>query len=48
MTSNPKSQSLPALPARGYAALVEGITGLLDEARRTSARAVNALMTGTY
>jgi predicted nuclease of restriction endonuclease-like (RecB) superfamily len=48
VTSRTKSQSLPAIPTPGYASLVAGITGLLDEARRTSARAVNALMTATY
>ncbi len=32
----------------GYGGLVGGIAALLVEARRTSARAVNALMTGTY
>ena len=48
MTSKTKSQSLPAVPTPGYASLVAGITGLLDEARRTSVRAVNALMTATY
>lgn len=35
-------------PAPAYDALVGGIAGLLEEARRTSARAVNALMTATY
>jgi predicted nuclease of restriction endonuclease-like (RecB) superfamily len=35
-------------PAPPYEALLGGIAGLLEEARRTSARAVNALMTATY
>jgi predicted nuclease of restriction endonuclease-like (RecB) superfamily len=48
VTSKKESQSLPAVPTPGYASLIAGITGLLDEARRTSARAVNALMTATY
>lgn len=34
--------------AAPYEALLGGITQLLEEARRTSARAVNALMTATY
>jgi predicted nuclease of restriction endonuclease-like (RecB) superfamily len=32
----------------GYADLVGGLTELLEEARRTSARSVNAVMTATY
>jgi len=48
VTGKTRPQSLPAVPTPGYASLVAGITGLLDEARRTSARAVNALMTATY
>ena len=35
-------------PAPAYDALLGEIAGLLEEARRTSARAVNALMTATY
>ena len=31
-----------------YAGLMDGISGLLESARRTSARAVNAVMTATY
>ena len=39
----------PLLPAlAGYSSLVGGIAELLETARRTSARAVNALMTATY
>jgi predicted nuclease of restriction endonuclease-like (RecB) superfamily len=34
--------------SRSYGALVGGIAGLLEAARRTSARAVNAVMTATY
>lgn len=33
---------------RGYEGLLGGIAGLLEEARRTVARTVNALMTATY
>ena len=32
----------------GYGSLVDRIAGLLESARRTSARAVNAVMTATY
>jgi len=35
-------------PAPAYDALLGEIAGLLEEARRTSARAINALMTATY
>lgn len=35
-------------PAARYSGLVEGIRELLDAARHSSARAVNALMTATY
>lgn len=42
-------ESGSALPAAApYDALVGGIAQLLEEARRTSARAANALMTATY
>jgi len=37
-----------ALNTGAYRDLVGGIAGLLEEARRTSARAVNAVMTTTY
>lgn len=40
-------KTAPPLAAR-YTGLVEGIRELLDAARRSSARAVNALMTATY
>lgn len=35
-------------PARNYDAILEGVVGLLQEARRVSARAVNAVITSTY
>jgi hypothetical protein len=38
----------PASMGAGYCDLVGSIAALLQEARRTSARAVNALMTATY
>jgi predicted nuclease of restriction endonuclease-like (RecB) superfamily len=37
-----------ALRSRSYDAMLNRVVGLIDEARRTSARAVNAIMTGTY
>lgn len=43
--TRPKSASPPA---PGYDAMLSGVAGLLEEARRTSARAVNAIMTATY
>ena len=45
------SRQAPALTEKAetaYSDLVGGIAGLLEEARRTSARAVNALLTATY
>ncbi len=42
-----RRESAPSPPTH-YAGLVEGIRDLLDAARRSSARAVNALMTATY
>jgi predicted nuclease of restriction endonuclease-like (RecB) superfamily len=38
----------PAVPERLYKALLKGVVSLLEEARRNSVRAVNALMTATY
>ena len=42
----------PKVPVRsvdpGYGALVAGISDLLDHARRSSARAVNGILTATY
>jgi len=43
-----RKTAIAARSAATYDALVGGIAGLLEEARRTSARAVNALMTATY
>jgi hypothetical protein len=46
MRKNPGSQ----LPAHdpGYGALVSGIADLLEQARRSAARAVNGILTATY
>jgi hypothetical protein len=35
-------------PSAGYSGLLDGVSDLLESARRASARAVNALMTATY
>ena len=35
-------------PKRNYGHLLDGLTDLLDEARRSTARAVNRVMTATY
>jgi len=43
----PKREAAPPQAAQ-YFGLVDGIRDLLHEARRSSARAVNALMTATY
>ncbi|MGH7984142.1 MAG: PDDEXK nuclease domain-containing protein [Candidatus Udaeobacter sp.] len=37
-----------ALRSRDYDAMLHRVVGLIDEARRTSARTVNAIMTATY
>ena len=37
-----------ALRSRDYDAMLDRVVRLIDEARRSSARAVNTLMTGTY
>jgi DUF1016 N-terminal domain len=36
------------VPGRNYGVLVSGITDLLAQARRTSARTVNGILTATY
>jgi predicted nuclease of restriction endonuclease-like (RecB) superfamily len=38
----------PAVRSRDYDAMLDRVIGLIDEARRTSTRAVNAIMTATY
>jgi len=43
-----RDAAIPTRPAPAYDVLLGAIAGLLEEARRTSARAVNALMTATY
>jgi len=39
--------AVPAVPS-GYGALVSGISGLLEHARHSAARAVNGILTATY
>ncbi len=49
MTTNKLHQTTaPSSPAPGYATMLSGVAGLLEEARRTSVRAVNTIMTATY
>ena len=44
-----KTKKTPTtLDLRGYDAVLADITKLLEAARRTSARTVNAIMTATY
>jgi predicted nuclease of restriction endonuclease-like (RecB) superfamily len=43
-----KSEIARRADAGSYRAILADVVGLLDEARRTSARAVNAIMTATY
>jgi hypothetical protein len=42
-----KTRSI-AVQSRDYNAMLNRVVGLIDEARRTSARTVNAIMTATY
>lgn len=44
--NNPSKKTAAA--AIGYDAMLTGVVGLLDEARRASSRAVNSIMTVTY
>jgi predicted nuclease of restriction endonuclease-like (RecB) superfamily len=43
-----KKRASAPVAARGYSALLGGVSELLESARRASARAVNAFMTATY
>ena len=47
--SKPSKKAKSSLPgaATDYSGLVSGVSDLLDAARRTSVRSVNALMTAT-
>jgi hypothetical protein len=44
----PRRKNTIASPKPGYDGVLADIVGLLDAARRSSARAVNAIMTATY
>lgn len=48
MTRTPVSKPQVTRPERAYRSLLKGVVALLDEARRSSVRTVNALMTATY
>ena len=48
MAKSRKSKNLVLAPDPGYGALVSGISDLLENARRSVARAVNGLLTATY
>jgi hypothetical protein len=43
----PKTRTL-VLRSRDYGTMLNRVVSLIDEARRASARSVNAIMTGTY
>jgi len=48
MSDKKKSSIKQASPVTDYDAMFLGVVDLLEQARRTSARAVNAIMTATY
>lgn len=48
MADKKKPSSNQAAPATGYDAMLSGVVQLLELSRRTSARAVNTIMTATY
>ena len=48
LTGVARKKTVISSPNLGYDAVLSDIVGLLDAARRTAARAVNALMTATY
>lgn len=48
MTGIKKTRKTKVPPSTGYDAMLSGVAGLLEQARRTSVRAVNAIMTATY
>lgn len=48
MTDIKKTLKIKAPTSSGYDAMLSGVAGLLEEARRTSARTVNSIMTATY
>jgi len=48
MAKRKKHTAISGRPEPGYGVLVSGISGLLDQARRMSSRAVNSILTATY
>jgi predicted nuclease of restriction endonuclease-like (RecB) superfamily len=48
MKKNPREKAILQTPSAEYGGLIGGIAELLQAARRTAARTVNALMTATY
>jgi hypothetical protein len=48
MKKKPHQKAILQIPSAEYGGLIGGIAELLDAARRTAARTVNALMTATY
>jgi len=48
MTNDKKHHKSPAPAAIDYDSMLSGVAGLLEQARRASARAVNTIMTATY
>ena len=48
MADKTKPSKKHSAPATGYDAMLSGVVELLEQARRTSARAVNTIMTATY
>ena len=48
MTYKKKPVKIQTTKRTDYALMLSGVAGLLEEARRTSARTVNAIMTATY
>jgi hypothetical protein len=48
MKKKPHQRTISLTPSAEYGGLIGGIAELLEAARRTAARTVNALMTATY
>lgn len=48
MSDKMNADNKPSAPAAGYDAMLSAVVGLLDEARRSSSRVVNSIMTATY
>ena len=48
MADKEKPSKKQVVPVSGYDAMLSGMVELLEQARRTSARAVNTIMTVTY